>query len=223
MARSLVAALALAALFAAAPNAAVPADAADLAPASLVEMAAKKDLKVAAFAAGCYWCVESDFDKVPGVVETTSGFMGGRVPNPTYEQVARGRTGHAEIVLVSYDPKKVRYEDLLDNYWRHVDFLDGGGQFCDRGIAYRPAIFTFDETQRVLAEASKEKLAKSVTLPRPIAVRIQPASTFTAGPEEHQDYYLKKPFAYSYYRWGCGRDRRITKLWQMVKPAASNM
>lgn len=165
----------------------------------------------ATFAAGCYWCVESDFDKVKGVVATISGFMGGTTRNPTYRSVTYGNTGHLEVVQVTYDPKKVSYQQLLDYYWRHVDPLDGGGQFCDRGASYRPAIFVHDATQRRLAKASKAKVA--ARFKSPIAVKIRNASKFTRGPTYHQNYYLKEPYKYKRYRYGCGRDQRLRQLW----------
>ena len=164
----------------------------------------------ATFAAGCYWCVESDFDKVKGVIATVSGFMGGSTKNPTYKQVSRGGTGHLEVVQITYDPNKVSYQRLLDHYWVNVDPLDGGGQFCDRGQSYLPAIFVHNDTQRQLAEASKAKIAKRFE--RPIAVEIRPASRFTRAAKYHQNYYKKNPLRYKYYRYGCGRDQRLRAL-----------
>ena len=176
-------------------------------------------LEVATFAAGCFWCVESDFDKVDGVVETISGYTGGHTSNPTYDLVGEGGTGHTEALRVTYDPAKVTYAILLDHYWRHVDFLDGDGQFCDRGDQYRPAIFTHTGEQKRLAEESKAALSKSHDFGRPIAVEIAPAGTFTPAEEYHQDYYQKNPVKYRYYRTGCGRDRRVGALWAQVKGA----
>lgn len=167
----------------------------------------------ATFAAGCFWCVESDFDQVNGVVETISGYTGGKTKNPTYREVGGGGTGHAEALQVKYDPSKVSYQQLLEYYWHHVDLTDGGGQFCDRGDQYRPAIFTHDEGQMRLAEASKAALEKSGRFNKPIAVQIVPASTFTPAEDYHQDYYNKNPLKYRYYRYGCGRDARIKQLW----------
>ncbi len=175
--------------------------------------AASTDLAVATFAAGCFWCVESDFDKVPGVVTTTSGYTGGHTKNPTYGEVGQGGTGHAESVEVKYDPKKVTYQQLLDYYWRHVDLVDGGGQFCDRGNQYRPAIFTHTDEQKKLAEDSKAALEKSGRFDKPIAVEIVPASAFTPAEDYHQDYYKKHPTKYQFYRWSCGRDQRLAELW----------
>ncbi|MGD9785670.1 MAG: peptide-methionine (S)-S-oxide reductase MsrA [Hyphomicrobiaceae bacterium] len=167
----------------------------------------------ATFAAGCFWCTESDFDKVPGVLATISGFTGGRTPSPTYEQVSTGRTGHAEAVRVIYDPKKVTYQALLAWYWRHVDPTDGSGQFCDRGNEYRPAIFVHSAEQRSLAEKSRDELAKSGILERPIAVEIADVTPFTAAEDYHQDFYRKNPLRYKIYRHGCGRDQRIEQIW----------
>lgn len=166
---------------------------------------------VATFAAGCYWCVESDFDKVKGVVATISGFMGGHTRNPTYKSVTFGHTGHLEVVKVIFDPTVVTYEKLLDHFWHNVDPLDDGGQFCDRGDSYRPGIFVHDDNQRRLATASKAKIAKRFQ--SPIVVKIRKATKFTRGPEYHQNYYRKQPYKYKRYRYGCGRDKRLRQLW----------
>lgn len=173
----------------------------------------QEGLAVATFAAGCFWCVESDFDKVEGVVETISGYTGGHTKNPSYYDVGSGQTGHTEAVEIRYDPKKVSYEQLLDYYWRHVDLLDGRGQFCDRGSQYRPEIFTHTPEQTELAKASKAKLEASGRFGSEIAVKITPATEFTAAEDYHQDYYKKNPLKYLYYRLGCGRDARIQQLW----------
>lgn len=175
-------------------------------------------LEEAIFAAGCFWCVEKDFDTVPGVVETISGYTGGKTRNPTYETVARGRTGHVEAVLVRYDPRKVTYAQLLDHYWRHVDVTDGSGQFCDRGSAYRPVIFPRDPVQQTLAESGKAGLERSRRFGPSIAVAILPASAFTPAEDYHQDYYKKNPIRYRYYRTGCGRDARLRALWRNAPP-----
>ncbi len=174
---------------------------------------AAANLATATFASGCFWCTESDFDKVEGVVETISGYTGGKTKNPTYQEVGGGGTGHAEALQVKFDPAKVSYQKLLDYYWRHVDLLDGTGQFCDRGDQYRPAIFTHDEEQKRLAEASKVALEKSGRFDKPIAVQIVPASTFTPAEDYHQDYHNKNSLKYRYYRYGCGRDARLKQLW----------
>jgi peptide-methionine (S)-S-oxide reductase len=170
-------------------------------------------LAVATFAAGCFWCVEPPYDKTEGVVSTTSGYTGGKVAGATYRQVGMCGTGHTEAVRVVYDPAKVGYDKLLEIYWRNVDPLDAKGQFCDKGEPYRPAIFVHDEEQRRLAEASKAALAASGRFQQPIAVAIEPAADFWIAEDYHQDYYLKNPAKYAYYRWGCGRDARLEELW----------
>ena len=170
-------------------------------------------LSVATFAAGCFWCVEPPYDKTEGVVSTTSGYTGGKVAGVTYRQIGMGGTGHTEAVRVVYDPAKVGYDKLLEIYWRNVDPLDAKGQFCDTGEPYRPAIFVHDEEQRRLAEASKAALAASGRFKQPIAVAIEPAADFWIAEDYHQDYYLKNPAKYAYYRWGCGRDARLEELW----------
>ena len=170
----------------------------------------------ATFAAGCFWCTESDFDEVKGVLKTTSGFMGGKTKSPTYEQVSTGSTGHAEAVEIEFDPKVVTYKELLDVYWHHVDFTDGRGQFCDRGSQYRPAIFTYSDEQKKLAEESKAMLAAKFK--QPVAVEIVPASEFTAANEHHQNYHVTNAIRYKIYRHGCGRDARIQSLWARIAP-----
>jgi peptide-methionine (S)-S-oxide reductase len=170
-------------------------------------------LAVATFAAGCFWCVEPPYDKTAGVVSTTSGYTGGTVAGATYRQVGMGGTGHTEAVRVVYDPAKVGYDKLLEVYWKNVDPLDAKGQFCDKGEPYRPVIFVHDEEQRRLAEASKAALAASGRFKQPIVVAIEPASDFWIAEDYHQDYYLKNPAKYAYYRWGCGRDARLEELW----------
>ena len=168
---------------------------------------------VAVFAGGCFWSTEVAFDKVPGVVSTTSGFTGGRVANPSYNQVTSGGTGHLEAVRVVYDPAKVSYAQLLDRYWRSIDPTDPDGQFCDQGDNYRTAIFVTAD-QRAAAEASKAKLAKSGVLPGPIATKILPAARFYAADASHQDFHVKHPARYRMYRIGCGRDAALAKVWR---------
>lgn len=168
---------------------------------------------VATFAGGCFWCVEADFDKVDGVIATTSGFMGGKTPNPTYKQVTYGNTGHLEVVQVIFDPKKVSYQRLVDYFWKHVDPYDAGGQFCDRGESYKTAIFAHDADQKQTAEAAKQKLAVSGPLKEPVATEIRDAGPFTPAEDYHQDYYKKNPLRYAYYRHGCGRDARVEQIW----------
>jgi peptide-methionine (S)-S-oxide reductase len=165
----------------------------------------------ATFAGGCFWCMEGPFDKVPGVISTTSGYTGGQAKNPSYEQVSSGTTGHAESVQVVYDPAKVSYEKLLDVYWHNVDPLDGAGQFCDRGTQYRTAIFYRDEEQHRLAEKSKQDV--EAKLGKRVLTQIVPASEFYAAEDYHQNYYLKNPVRYRFYRYNCGRDRRLKELW----------
>ncbi|HET9977639.1 MAG TPA: peptide-methionine (S)-S-oxide reductase MsrA [Burkholderiaceae bacterium] len=170
-------------------------------------------LAKATFAGGCFWCVESDFDKVPGVISTTSGYIGGRVANPTYEQVAAKGTGHAEAVEIIFDPKRVSYSQLIDYFWRTIDPTTKDRQFCDAGSPYRSAIFAHDAAQLAAANASRAALEKSKPFKEPIVTEVVMAGTFYAAEDYHQDYYLKNPLRYKYYRNGCGRDARITQLW----------
>jgi peptide-methionine (S)-S-oxide reductase len=165
----------------------------------------------ATFAAGCFWCVESDFDKVAGVMSTTSGYTGGQVKNPSYEQVSAGGTGHAEAVEIVYDPARVTYEQLLDHFWKNVDPLSAHRQFCDVGDQYRPAIFVHDDAQRAAAEASKARIQQRFK--QPVVVQIVAAGPFYKAEGYHQDYYKKNPVQYRYYRWSCGRDARLKDLW----------
>jgi len=168
-------------------------------------------LASAVFAGGCFWCTESDFDKIPGVVSTTSGYAGGSVANPTYEQVSAGGTGHIEVVRVVYDPAKVSYQRLVARFFRTIDPLDGGGQFCDRGSQYASAIFVAGAAERAVAEATKARAA--ALLKKPVATRILPAARFYPAEGYHQDYYRKNPAKYKYYRWRCGREARLAKVW----------
>ena len=172
-----------------------------------------RDLKTATFAGGCFWCVESDFEKVDGVVEAISGYTGGQKENPTYKEVAAGATKHAEAVQVFYDPKKITYKELLDVFWRHIDPTRDDGQFCDKGPQYRPAIFYQDTGQKALAEQSKTGIEKIKPFTDPIKVELIPASAFYPAEEYHQDYYKKNPIRYRYYRFSCGRDQRVADLW----------
>jgi peptide-methionine (S)-S-oxide reductase len=168
---------------------------------------------VATFAGGCFWCMEKPFDVVDGVVSVYSGYMGGATKNPTYEQVSSGATGHTEVVQVTYDASKVSYDKLLEIFWRNVDPVDKGGQFCDRGSQYRPEIFAHSDEQKKQAEASKAKLDASKKLPWPVIVPVTPAAEFTKAEEYHQKYYKKNPGHYQRYRTGCGRDARLEALW----------
>lgn len=168
---------------------------------------------VAIFAGGCFWCMEPPFDKTEGVISTTSGYTGGTVANPTYKEVSAGGTGHAEAVKVVYDPSKVGYEQLLHVFWRNIDPIRKDAQFCDVGSQYRSAIFYRDEEQRKLAEKSKAELDASGRIPKPIVTEIVKAGPFYPAETYHQDYYLKNPVRYAYYRWGCGRDARLEQVW----------
>jgi peptide-methionine (S)-S-oxide reductase len=168
---------------------------------------------VATFAGGCFWCMEAPFDKLPGVLSTTSGYTGGKTKNPTYEEVSAGVTGHTEAVQVVYDPAKVSYEKLLNVFWHNIDPTVKDRQFCDIGTQYRTAIFVSDDKQRQLAEASKAALEKSKPFKDAIVTPIVAATEFWPAEEYHQDYYVKNPVRYSYYRTGCGRDRRLAQLW----------
>lgn len=172
---------------------------------------------IATFAGGCFWCTEADFDKVPGVISTTSGYIGGTVPNPTYKQVSSGKTGHIEAVQVRFDPAKTSFAKLLDAFWPTIDPLTPNRQFCDRGPQYRSAIFYHDANQRRQAEESKAELAGSDRFAQPIVTDILPATEFYPAEEYHQDYYIKNPIRYSYYRSNCGRDARLAEVWGIPK------
>lgn len=166
----------------------------------------------AIFAGGCFWCIEADFEKLPGVLAVQSGYTGGRSANPTYEQVSAGGTGHAEVVRVSYDPSKVSYPALLDYFWRNIDPTVKDRQFCDVGNQYRSAIFYANDAQRVAAEASKAALLKSGRFSQ-VYTEIVPAQQFYVAEEYHQDYYKKNPIRYRFYRSNCGRDARLAEIW----------
>ena len=175
------------------------------------------DTEKALFAGGCFWCMEPPFDKLDGVISTVSGYTGGKTENPSYEEVTRGKTGHFEVVEVTYDPKTVSYETLLKIFWTNIDPENGKGQFCDRGSQYLSAIFPLNDEQRTAARNSKSALIDSNILNNPIATRILPAGKFYPAEEYHQDYYLKNPARYRYYRNGCGRDTRLKRLWNNVE------
>jgi peptide-methionine (S)-S-oxide reductase len=178
-------------------------------------------LASAIFAGGCFWCMEHPFDELGGVVSTTSGYIGGHTPSPTYPQVSSGATGHAEAVRVIYDPAKVGYDRLLWVFWRNVDPLDGGGQFCDRGDQYRTGVFFVTEEQHRLAEQSKQELTAAGRFDRPIVTAIAAAGEFYPAEDYHQDYYLVNPVRYKYYRYRCGRDQRLQELWGDEAPKAA--
>jgi peptide-methionine (S)-S-oxide reductase len=167
----------------------------------------------AVFAGGCFWCVESDFDKVDGVIATTSGYTGGTVPNPSYSQVSGHRTGHAEVVEVVFDPNRISYEKLVEHYWRTIDPTTKDAQFCDHGTPYRTAIFALDDRQLRIAQASRAALEKSKPFKEPIVTEVLRAGPFYPAEDYHQDYYRKNPLRYQYYRAACGRDARLKQLW----------
>lgn len=173
----------------------------------------REGLAKATFAGGCFWCMEPPYDKLDGVVSTTSGYTGGQTKNPTYEEVSAGGTGHTEAVQIVYDSKKISYAQLLEVFWHNVDPLDAGGQFCDRGSQYRTGIFYYDETQKRLAEQSKRELDASGRFKQPIVTEIVQATAFYPAEEYHQDYYQKNPVRYKFYRFGCRRDSRLKALW----------
>jgi peptide-methionine (S)-S-oxide reductase len=168
---------------------------------------------IATFAGGCFWCMQPPFEKLDGVLSTTVGYTGGHTPHPTYEAVSAGGTGHAESVQILYDPQKMTYAELLEVFWHNIDPITPNGQFCDHGNQYRSAIFYHDETQRRLAEASKQSLEASKRFARPIVTEIVAAGAFYPAEEYHQKYHEKNPLQYKYYRWNCGRDQRLAELW----------
>ncbi len=169
--------------------------------------------ETAVFAGGCFWCVESDFDKIPGVVETISGYTGGHTQNPTYEEVSAGGTGHTEAVQVVYDPAKVSYKALTDGFWHTIDPTTADRQFCDRGSQYRSAIFYSTPEQKQIVEQSKREVEKTKSFKAPIVTEIMQATTFYPAEDYHQGYYKRNPLRYNYYRLSCGRDQRLEQLW----------
>ncbi len=180
--------------------------------------ATAKTTQSAVLAGGCFWCMESDFDKLDGVISTTSGYAGGTITNPTYEtyhDAGDGVIPHIEVVKVAYDTSKLNYADILNYYLRHVDPTDGGGQFCDRGPSYRPAIFVQNNAEKEQAQASLDKAAS--LLHQDIKVEILPDARFWPAEDYHQDYHLKNATKYGFYRWKCGRDQRVKDLWDGVK------
>jgi len=167
----------------------------------------------ATFAGGCFWCMEKPFDELPGVIDTTSGYTGGTVENPNYSQVSAGGTGHVESVQITYDPQRVSYDRLLEVFWHNVDPVDDKGQFCDKGSQYRSVIFYHDAAQQQAAKASKQSLATSGRFDQAIATDIRAASTFYPAEDYHQNYYKTHPVRYKIYRFGCGRDQRLSQVW----------
>lgn len=181
------------------------------------QLVAKEKTEKAVFASGCFWCTESDFEDRAGIVKVISGYTNGKVPNPTYQQVSAGSTGHTEAVEITYDPKKISYKDLLKVYWENSDPTVSDRQFCDQGTQYRPGIYFLTPEQEALAKESKEKVGKFLGVP--ILTEIEKAGTFYPAEDYHQDYYKKNPVRYKYYRFNCGRDQRLEKLWK--KPSSS--
>ncbi len=175
-------------------------------------------MEQATFAGGCFWCMESPFEKLAGIEKVISGYAGGTVENPTYEQVSSGTTGHAEVIQVHYDPSRVDYQTLLDVFWRQIDPTDAGGQFVDRGRQYRSAIFYHTEEQRILAEQSKAALAASGRYDKPIVTEIVPYANFYPAEDYHQDYYKKNPLRYHFYRSRSGRDGYLERIWEQKAP-----
>ena len=184
-----------------------------MAPEAQPELQEAPELAKATFAGGCFWCMEPPFDALDGVVSTTSGYTGGHLDNPSYEQVSSGGTGHTEAVEIVYDPAKVSYEKLLEVFWVNIDPTDAKGQFCDRGSQYRSGIFYNSEEQQKLAEASKQQIDASGRLPKTVVTEVTEATTFYRAEEYHQDYYQRHKFRYILYRRSCGRERVLEKLW----------
>jgi peptide-methionine (S)-S-oxide reductase len=183
-----------------------------VAPVRAADPATPARTSTAIFSGGCFWCVEADFEKLHGVIDVVSGYTGGTIANPTYEQVGHGGSGHIESVRVEYDPKAVTYEQLLDYFWHHVDPTVKDQQFCDHGPQYRTAIFYQNDTEKAAAEASKAALLKSGRI-KEIYTEIRPAMPFYLAEDYHQDYYKKNPLRYRYYRTSCGRDARVAEVW----------
>ncbi len=174
---------------------------------------APAETETAIFAGGCFWCMEKPFDELPGVLDTMSGYTGGRVANPSYMQVSSGGTGHVEAVQVTYDPAQVSYDQLLEVFWRNVDPVDNRGQFCDKGSQYRSAIFYRNEQQATAAEASKQSLKTAEKFNQKIATEVLAASEFYPAEDYHQNYYKTHPVRYKVYRYACGRDQRLEEIW----------
>jgi peptide-methionine (S)-S-oxide reductase len=183
---------------------------------SLSSFSVFAETAVATFAGGCFWCMEPPYDKLDGVISTTSGYTGGHLDNPTYKQVSSGKTGHYEAVQVEYDPARVSYQELLDVFWVNVDPFDARGQFCDKGPQYRAAIFVQNDEEEKLARQSKQSLEAKTGEGLNIVTEILPTSTFYPAEEYHQDYYQKNPVRYNYYRFACGRDRRLEDVQQLI-------
>ena len=181
-----------------------------------VQLSAFATDEVAVFAGGCFWCMEGPFDKLDGVISTTSGYTGGHTENPTYKQTSSGTTGHYEAVQVEYDSSKVSFQQLLDVYWNNIDPFDARGQFCDKGPQYRAAIFTMNDEEKETATKSKIALQKKLKNKATVVTEILPSMKFYAAEDYHQDYYLKNPIRYKYYRYGCGRDKRLDQVEEII-------
>jgi len=175
--------------------------------------AAASKTQTAILAGGCFWCIESDYEKLKGVTDVVSGYIGGHIKKPTYEQVSSGKSGHIEAVKITYDPEVISYSQILDYFWRHVDPTRNDGQFCDTGTQYRPAIFYQNVRQKDLALKSTEKTRKIKPFKAPLKVDLIKASEFYLAEQYHQDYYKKNPVRYRFYRYNCGRDKRVKELW----------
>lgn len=180
---------------------------------TMVSSAAAEERETATFAGGCFWCMEHPFDELPGVIATTSGYTGGHRDNPSYEEVSAGATGHTEAIQIVYNPALVSYEKLLEVYWRNSDPTTANRQFCDVGSQYRPGIFYHSEAQKQVAEASKAAVQQNKQFKENVVTEITPATSFWPAEEYHQNYYLKNPIRYKFYRYNCGRDQRLQQLW----------
>lgn len=178
----------------------------------MAHAAVDKKYETALLAGGCFWCMEPPFDKLDGVISTVVGYTGGHTENPTYEQTSSGKTGHYEAIKIVYDPSKVSFKEILDVFWRNIDPFDATGQFCDKGDQYRAAIFYLTKEQQDIALASKEAI--ETLLGRKVVTEIMPAATFYDGEEYHQEYYLKNPIRYKFYRYNCGRDKRLKEIFK---------
>ncbi|MDE0723985.1 MAG: peptide-methionine (S)-S-oxide reductase MsrA [Alphaproteobacteria bacterium] len=172
------------------------------------------ETKTAIYAGGCFWCIESDFDKLDGVIDVVSGYSGGSKEDAKYELVAAKQTKHYEVVEVTYDADRVSYEELTDYFWRHVDPLDGSGQFCDKGEQYSSAVFYGNDEEKRIAEKLKASYEEELFGNGAVKTKIMPAKPFYAAEDYHQDYYIKNPVRYKYYRWSCGRDARVQAVWK---------
>ena len=180
---------------------------------AIADTATEPKLESVVLAGGCFWCIEADYEKLDGVVDVVSGYAGGQVKDPTYQQVSAGGSGHIEVVKVTYDANKISYSRILDYFWRHIDPTRDDGQFCDRGPQYRPAIFYQDESQKKLAIDSTKRTEETKPFEQSLKVELIQAATFYPAEDYHQDYYKKNPIRYNFYRYNCGRDARVEQLW----------